>query len=68
MKIQTAPIIQQVLYYKVAQWCKMPSLLPPRIPTDSTGSKLCSAMETQHDLGGNNVMKDRIANQTGNSL
>eukprot|EP00957_Ditylum_brightwellii_P078161 5942441-Ditylum_brightwellii.AAC.1 len=41
----------------------MPSLLPPRIPTDSTGLKLCDAVETQHDLGWNNSMKGRIAKQ-----
>eukprot|EP00957_Ditylum_brightwellii_P206164 15347098-Ditylum_brightwellii.AAC.1 len=52
-----------VLYFKVAQWCKMLSLLPPRIPTDSTGLKLYNAVETQYDLGWNNFMKGRIAKQ-----
>eukprot|EP00957_Ditylum_brightwellii_P208430 15357400-Ditylum_brightwellii.AAC.1 len=41
----------------------MPSLLLPRIPTDITGTKLCNTTETQHDLGWNNLMKDRIAKQ-----
>eukprot|EP00957_Ditylum_brightwellii_P155071 11804033-Ditylum_brightwellii.AAC.1 len=63
IKIQTAPIIQQVLYYKVSQWCKMLSLQPPRILTDIAGTKLCNAVETQHDLGWNNFMKGRIAKQ-----
>eukprot|EP00957_Ditylum_brightwellii_P091461 6964459-Ditylum_brightwellii.AAC.1 len=63
IKIQTAPIIQQILYYKVAQWRKMPCILPPRIPSDPTGSKLCNAVETQHELGWKNFMKGRIAKQ-----
>eukprot|EP00957_Ditylum_brightwellii_P009194 695497-Ditylum_brightwellii.AAC.1 len=63
IKIQTAPIIRQVLYYKVARWCKMPSLLLPRFPTDITGTKLCNTVETQHDLGWNDFMKGRIAKQ-----
>ena len=36
-KMHTAPIIRQVLYYKVAQWCQLPQVTPPRIPPDSTG-------------------------------
>eukprot|EP00957_Ditylum_brightwellii_P103776 7905806-Ditylum_brightwellii.AAC.1 len=63
IKIHTAPIIQQVLYYKVAQWYKMPCILPPRIPSNPTGLKLCNAVETQHELGWNNFMKGRIAKQ-----
>eukprot|EP00957_Ditylum_brightwellii_P122365 9331885-Ditylum_brightwellii.AAC.1 len=57
IQIHTAPIIQQVLYYKVAQWCKMLCILPSRIPIDPTGSMLCNAVETQHELGWNNFMK-----------
>eukprot|EP00957_Ditylum_brightwellii_P086466 6578911-Ditylum_brightwellii.AAC.1 len=38
-------------------------ILAPRIPSDPTGSKLCSAMENQHELGWHNFMKGRIAKQ-----
>eukprot|EP00957_Ditylum_brightwellii_P151289 11520136-Ditylum_brightwellii.AAC.1 len=41
----------------------MPCTLPPRIPSDPTGSKICNAVETQHELGWNNFMKGRIAKQ-----
>eukprot|EP00957_Ditylum_brightwellii_P192671 14670740-Ditylum_brightwellii.AAC.1 len=29
LKMQTAPIIHQALYYKVAQWCQMPKSTQP---------------------------------------
>eukprot|EP00957_Ditylum_brightwellii_P024272 1830806-Ditylum_brightwellii.AAC.1 len=38
-------------------------ILPPRIPSNPTGSKLCNAVETQHELGWNNFMKGKIATQ-----
>eukprot|EP00957_Ditylum_brightwellii_P007382 559429-Ditylum_brightwellii.AAC.1 len=41
----------------------MPGIMPPRNPTDPTGSKLCNAVESQHDLGWNNFMKGRIAKE-----
>eukprot|EP00957_Ditylum_brightwellii_P118841 9064688-Ditylum_brightwellii.AAC.1 len=41
----------------------MPCILPPRIPNDHTGLKLCNAVETQHELGWSNFMKGRIAKQ-----
>eukprot|EP00957_Ditylum_brightwellii_P111930 8536110-Ditylum_brightwellii.AAC.1 len=41
----------------------MPCILPPRIPSNPTGSKLCDSVETQHELGWNNFMKGRIAKQ-----
>eukprot|EP00957_Ditylum_brightwellii_P122543 9344861-Ditylum_brightwellii.AAC.1 len=57
IKMSMAPIIRQVLYYKVAQWCRMPKIMPPRIPSDSTGDILCNAVDTQCNLGWNNFMK-----------
>eukprot|EP00957_Ditylum_brightwellii_P126807 9666324-Ditylum_brightwellii.AAC.1 len=41
----------------------MPCIMLPRIPSNSTGSKLCNAVESQHELGWNNFMKDRIAKE-----
>eukprot|EP00957_Ditylum_brightwellii_P145367 11070403-Ditylum_brightwellii.AAC.1 len=32
IKMSTALIIQQVLYYKVAQWCCLPAITPPPHP------------------------------------
>eukprot|EP00957_Ditylum_brightwellii_P162075 12339534-Ditylum_brightwellii.AAC.1 len=37
IKLETAPILRDVLCYKVAQWCKMPPLNVPRIPNDEVG-------------------------------
>eukprot|EP00957_Ditylum_brightwellii_P175622 13371562-Ditylum_brightwellii.AAC.1 len=51
IKMSTAPIIRQVLYYKVAQWCCLPEITPLHILSDSTGDILCNAADTQHDLG-----------------
>eukprot|EP00957_Ditylum_brightwellii_P064830 4918464-Ditylum_brightwellii.AAC.1 len=41
----------------------MSGIMPPRIPSDPTGSKLCNAVESQHDLGWNNCMKGRITKE-----
>eukprot|EP00957_Ditylum_brightwellii_P023101 1742893-Ditylum_brightwellii.AAC.1 len=38
-------------------------IIPPRIPSDPTGLKLCNAVESQHDLGWNNFMKGRITKE-----
>ena len=59
--MKTAPIIRQVLYYKVAQWCCLPTPTPPRIPSDSIGDTLRDAIDTQRDLGWQNFMKGRVA-------
>eukprot|EP00957_Ditylum_brightwellii_P135169 10305778-Ditylum_brightwellii.AAC.1 len=58
-----APIIQQVLYYKAAQWCCLPEMTPPCIPSDSTGEVLRDAVDTQYDLGWNKFMKGQVAKQ-----
>eukprot|EP00957_Ditylum_brightwellii_P027408 2072258-Ditylum_brightwellii.AAC.1 len=63
IKMSTAPIIWQVLYYKVAQWCRLPTITPLRILSDSTGNILRDAVDTQHDLGWQNFMKGRVAKQ-----
>eukprot|EP00957_Ditylum_brightwellii_P017741 1336284-Ditylum_brightwellii.AAC.1 len=34
LKLGTAPIIKQVMYYKITQWCNMPTSSAPRIPND----------------------------------
>eukprot|EP00957_Ditylum_brightwellii_P166218 12653742-Ditylum_brightwellii.AAC.1 len=47
----------------MAQWCKMPGIMPPRVPSDPTCSELCNAVESQHELGWNNFMKGRIAKE-----
>eukprot|EP00957_Ditylum_brightwellii_P122662 9354139-Ditylum_brightwellii.AAC.1 len=39
----------------------MAGMMPPRIPSDPTGLKLCNTVESQHELGWNNFMKGRIA-------
>eukprot|EP00957_Ditylum_brightwellii_P000631 49293-Ditylum_brightwellii.AAC.1 len=41
----------------------MPGILPPRIQSNPTGSKLYNAVESEHELGWNNFMKGRIAKQ-----
>eukprot|EP00957_Ditylum_brightwellii_P178599 13604513-Ditylum_brightwellii.AAC.1 len=34
LQLKTAPILHEVLYYKVDQWCKLPSIPVPCIPDD----------------------------------
>eukprot|EP00957_Ditylum_brightwellii_P205635 15344726-Ditylum_brightwellii.AAC.1 len=46
-KMKTAPIIRQVLCYKVAQQCKLPCGTSPHIPMDATAVLLSAAVETQ---------------------
>eukprot|EP00957_Ditylum_brightwellii_P159792 12162785-Ditylum_brightwellii.AAC.1 len=59
--MNTALIICQVLVYKVSQWCKLTCGIPPCRPTDSTGSIVHNAVETQEYLCWDNCMKGRIA-------
>eukprot|EP00957_Ditylum_brightwellii_P031384 2379421-Ditylum_brightwellii.AAC.1 len=61
--MRTSPIIRQVLYYKVVQWCCLSTLTPPRIPSDSTGNILQDAIDTQHDTGWQNFMKGWVVKQ-----
>eukprot|EP00957_Ditylum_brightwellii_P049742 3772343-Ditylum_brightwellii.AAC.1 len=58
-----APIICQVLCYKVAQWCKQLCGTPPRIPTDATGVLLSAAVKTQGYLGWHNFINGRMAKE-----
>eukprot|EP00957_Ditylum_brightwellii_P094006 7158053-Ditylum_brightwellii.AAC.1 len=59
--MHTAPIIHQVLYYKVAQWCQMPKITQSRIPPDSTGNYLRNAVDMQLDMGWSNFMKGQVS-------
>eukprot|EP00957_Ditylum_brightwellii_P067328 5110087-Ditylum_brightwellii.AAC.1 len=61
--MKTAPIIRQVLCYKVAQWCNLPCGTPPRLPMDATAVSLSAAVETQGDLGWHNFIKGRMAKE-----
>eukprot|EP00957_Ditylum_brightwellii_P092285 7026632-Ditylum_brightwellii.AAC.1 len=59
--MNTAPIIRQVLCYKVAQWYKLTSGPPPRLPTDAAAEILSAAVELQQELGLHNFIKGRMA-------
>eukprot|EP00957_Ditylum_brightwellii_P071570 5441668-Ditylum_brightwellii.AAC.1 len=59
--MNTAPILCQVLVYKVSQWCKLPCGTPPCLPMDSTGNIVRDAVEHQGHLSWDNFMKGRIA-------
>eukprot|EP00957_Ditylum_brightwellii_P176782 13466444-Ditylum_brightwellii.AAC.1 len=61
IKMNTAPILCQVLFYKVSQWCKLPCGTPPHLPTDSTGNIVRDTVERQGQLSWDNFMKGRIA-------
>eukprot|EP00957_Ditylum_brightwellii_P075722 5754805-Ditylum_brightwellii.AAC.1 len=57
LQIETAPILQEVLYYKVAQWCKLPSIPVPLIPDDKVGDMIRDAMEAQNEIDSENFIK-----------
>eukprot|EP00957_Ditylum_brightwellii_P166673 12688033-Ditylum_brightwellii.AAC.1 len=59
--MNTAPIICQVLVYKVSQWCKLPCGTPLCLPTDLTGNMVRNAVECQGHLSWDSFMKGRIA-------
>eukprot|EP00957_Ditylum_brightwellii_P049369 3745230-Ditylum_brightwellii.AAC.1 len=61
--MNTAPIIRQVLCYKVAQWCKLTCGTPPCLPTDATAEILSAAVEIQRDLGWHNFIKGHMAKE-----
>eukprot|EP00957_Ditylum_brightwellii_P110149 8401380-Ditylum_brightwellii.AAC.1 len=63
LKMKTALIIHQVIYYKVAQWCNLLCGMPPCIPRDATGVILSDAVKTQGYLSLDNFMKGRIAKE-----
>eukprot|EP00957_Ditylum_brightwellii_P094846 7223164-Ditylum_brightwellii.AAC.1 len=63
IKMNTAPIIQQVLCYKVAQWCKLTSGKPPCLPTDATAEILLAAVEIQQELGWHNFITGCMAKE-----
>eukprot|EP00957_Ditylum_brightwellii_P109389 8343877-Ditylum_brightwellii.AAC.1 len=49
--MKTAPIIRQVLCYKMGQWCKLLCGDIPQILADTTEEILCSAVELQAQIG-----------------
>eukprot|EP00957_Ditylum_brightwellii_P041014 3105505-Ditylum_brightwellii.AAC.1 len=57
LQIKTTPILQEVLYYKVAQWCKLPSTPVPLIPDDEVGYMIRDAVEAQNKIGWDNCIK-----------
>eukprot|EP00957_Ditylum_brightwellii_P139705 10647249-Ditylum_brightwellii.AAC.1 len=59
--MNTAPILCQVLIYKVSQWCTLTCGTPPYLPTDFTGSIVRNAVETQGHLSWDNFIEGRIA-------
>eukprot|EP00957_Ditylum_brightwellii_P128939 9836751-Ditylum_brightwellii.AAC.1 len=61
--MKMAPIIQQVLYYEMDQWCKLICGDIPQIPADNTGKILCSAIELQVQIGWGNFIEGHVAKQ-----
>eukprot|EP00957_Ditylum_brightwellii_P177341 13508565-Ditylum_brightwellii.AAC.1 len=61
LKLGTAPIIKQVMHYKIMQWCHMPTISAPRIANNEIGEAICGAIEDQHCIGWDNFMKGRIS-------
>eukprot|EP00957_Ditylum_brightwellii_P000292 23124-Ditylum_brightwellii.AAC.1 len=59
--MNTAPILCQILVYKVLQWCKLPCGTPPHLPVDLIGNIVRDAVERQGQLSWDNFMKGRIA-------
>eukprot|EP00957_Ditylum_brightwellii_P200787 15305929-Ditylum_brightwellii.AAC.1 len=57
IKLETAPIMRNVICYKIAQWCKMPPPMVPRIPDDDVGDVIRDAVEDQQIIGWDNLMK-----------
>eukprot|EP00957_Ditylum_brightwellii_P182156 13878302-Ditylum_brightwellii.AAC.1 len=60
LQIKTTPILREVLYYKVAQWCKFQSIPVLIIPDDEVGNMIRDAMETQNKIGWDNFIKGLI--------
>eukprot|EP00957_Ditylum_brightwellii_P004339 329330-Ditylum_brightwellii.AAC.1 len=57
LTLGTSPIIKQVMYYKIMQWCNMPPYSALRIATDTIGEAIHRAIEDQHCIGWDNFMK-----------
>eukprot|EP00957_Ditylum_brightwellii_P090614 6901242-Ditylum_brightwellii.AAC.1 len=53
--------MKQILYYKLAQQCKLPLLTPPRVPQDAVGMAISAALKEQANIGWNNSVKGRIS-------
>eukprot|EP00957_Ditylum_brightwellii_P173128 13180186-Ditylum_brightwellii.AAC.1 len=60
LHLKTAPILREVLYYKVAQWCKLSSIPVPLIPDDEVGDMIRDAVEDQNKIGWDNLIKVQI--------
>eukprot|EP00957_Ditylum_brightwellii_P210249 15364735-Ditylum_brightwellii.AAC.1 len=61
IKLNTAPIMKQVLCYKIGQWCEMPMSPAPRIAEDEIGEVMRRAIEDQHVIGWDNMVKGKIS-------
>eukprot|EP00957_Ditylum_brightwellii_P080369 6112739-Ditylum_brightwellii.AAC.1 len=57
INLHTAPVIKQVIIYKVLQWCKLPLNDVPQVPTDEMGQVLWQALEEKSELGWHHFIK-----------
>eukprot|EP00957_Ditylum_brightwellii_P138706 10573028-Ditylum_brightwellii.AAC.1 len=60
LQLKAASILHEVLYYKVAQWCKIPSIPVPRIPDDKVGDMIRDTVEDQNKINWDKFIKGRI--------
>eukprot|EP00957_Ditylum_brightwellii_P186238 14178103-Ditylum_brightwellii.AAC.1 len=51
LKLGTAPVIKQVMYYKIMQWCNMSTYSALRVANDEIGETIQGAIEDQHCIG-----------------
>eukprot|EP00957_Ditylum_brightwellii_P109832 8377364-Ditylum_brightwellii.AAC.1 len=56
-----APIMKEVLYYKLVQWCKLPLLTLPRVPQGAVGMAIGAELKEQVDIGLKNFITGRIS-------
>eukprot|EP00957_Ditylum_brightwellii_P138982 10592949-Ditylum_brightwellii.AAC.1 len=63
-KMKTNGTAQKVFLFKIQQWCGVKTTLP-RIPCDELGDLLSAAVEDQHELGWDNLVKGRIYKNWG---
>eukprot|EP00957_Ditylum_brightwellii_P208122 15355947-Ditylum_brightwellii.AAC.2 len=56
---KTAPLIWNVIVYRVWQWLNMPTNYPPWIPNDPLEGHLTTTIEAQHMLGWDDFLKGR---------
>eukprot|EP00957_Ditylum_brightwellii_P010984 832685-Ditylum_brightwellii.AAC.1 len=66
-KYKTAPIIQLVLRYKIAQYLKIDHTVVPTIPDDLVGNTLGQGIEQQGHIGWDNFLKGRVYKEFGDA-